>query len=58
MSICDTLLSLRIEDEVCNLKEKIEKTKAINSDEKKSSKETTSVAIEVSLDFIFPTVVM
>jgi hypothetical protein len=36
------------------LKEKIEKTKASNSDERKSPKETTSVAIEVSLDFIYP----
>lgn len=52
--VCDTLLSLRIEVEACNLKEKIEKLKANNSDEKKSPKEATSVAIEVSLDFIYP----
>ncbi|KAK2401338.1 hypothetical protein P8452_08068 [Trifolium repens] len=37
---------MRIEVEACKLKEKIEKTKASNSDERKSPKETTSVAIE------------
>ncbi|KAK2455092.1 hypothetical protein QL285_002580 [Trifolium repens] len=37
---------MRVEVEACNLKEKIEKMKASNYDERKSPKETTSVAIE------------
>ncbi|XP_012569741.1 uncharacterized protein [Cicer arietinum] len=37
---------MRIEVEACNLKEKIDKMKASNSDARKSSKETTFVVIE------------
>lgn len=41
-------LILRIDVEACNLKENIDKIKALNSDERKSSNETTCVEIEVS----------